>query len=139
MRDAEGDEPRANVRYAASFARNLEAIETYWLENGFIEGYDRLLVALTETVVPNLERHPGMGRLFLERPVDSVEAERIGKRIVSQLSGLGRDARIREYAMDDHLVLYVHLRTRSDPSGAEQLLAVKHQKQLGFDLFARNR
>lgn len=83
-------------------------------------------------VVPNLERHPGMGRPFLQRTVDSVEAERIAERIASRLSALARDAQVREYVMDDYLVLYVHLRDHDLP-GVVHLLAIKHQKQLGFD------
>lgn len=37
--------------------------------------------------------------------------------------------------MDDYLVLYVHLHDL-DQSSLVQLLAIKHQKQLGFDLLA---
>lgn len=137
MQGIHDDAPRASVRYTANFALNLEDIEAYWLDNGFIEGHDRLLTALSEVVVPNLERHPGMERLFLERAVDSVEAERISRRIASQLSALARDAQVREYVMDDYLVLYVHFHTQADPSSVVQLLAIKHQKQLGFDLLTR--
>lgn len=134
MRHAGEDQSLTAVLYTANFALNLENIEAYWSENGFAEGYDRLLDVLSEVVVPNLERHPGMGRPFFERVIGSVEAERIVKRIASRLTGLARNAQIREYVMDEYLVLYVHFPAKAKQASAVHLLAIRHQKQLGFDL-----
>lgn len=77
-----------------------------------------------------------MGRLFFERAIGSVEAERIVKRITSRLSGLARNAQIREDVMDEYLVLYVHFHAKAKQASSVHLLAIRHQKQLGFDLLA---
>lgn len=123
----------ARVQYARNFASNLESIEAFWLDNDFAQGYERLLDALTDVVVPNLQRHPRMGRHFLKRAVESVEAKRLLERIGLQLSALGPNAEVREYVMDEYLVLY--LVSDGDPgdAGIVQLLAIKHHRQLGFD------
>ncbi|BEP51878.1 MULTISPECIES: type II toxin-antitoxin system RelE/ParE family toxin [Variovorax] len=123
----------ARVQYARNFASNLESIEAFWLDNDFAQGYERLLDALTDVVVPNLQRHPRMGRHFLKRAVESVEAKRLLERIGLQLSALGPNAELREYVMDEYLVLY--LVSDGDPgdAGIVQLLAIKHHRQLGFD------
>lgn len=132
---AAGDEvPLAMVRYARNFARSLESIEAFLIETGFPDGYDRLLDSLEEVVVRNLQRHPRIGRLFLERNVDSIEAERLSERIRARLLPLAAEAQLREYVMDDYLVLYAHLQDSMDEPGVVQLLAIKHQKQLGFDV-----
>ncbi len=83
MSGNDGDDvPRALVRFARNFALNLESIEAFWVENEFVEAYDRLLDALTDVVIPNLQRHPRLGRPFLSRAVESVEAERLVERVV---------------------------------------------------------
>ena len=126
--------PLANARYTENFALNLESIEAFWFENGFPNDYDRLLDALADVVLPNLQRHPGIGRPFLDRIVDSVEAERLSERICSRLSARSGEAQLREYVMDEYLVLYAYFRDSVDDPGVVQLLAIKHQKQLGFDM-----
>jgi plasmid stabilization system protein ParE len=128
--------PRARVRYAQNFAQNLEAIESFWIENRFPQGYDRLLDALSDTVVPNLQRHPRIGRPFMRRDVESMEAQAAVARIEKQLFALGENAEVREYVMDDHVVLYLVADGAEGEPLMVHLLAIKHQKQLGFDLSA---
>lgn len=132
-REEEEGASLARVQYARNFASNLESIEAFWLDNDFAQGYERLLDALSDVVVPNLQRHPRMGRRFLKRAVESVEAKRLLERIGLRLSALRPDAEVREYVMDEYLVLY--LVSDGDPGdgGVVQLLAIKHHKQLGFD------
>ncbi|WP_018907148.1 type II toxin-antitoxin system RelE/ParE family toxin [Variovorax paradoxus] len=124
----------ARVQYARNFASNLESIEAFWLDNDFAQGYERLLDALTDVVVPNLQRHPRMGRHFLKRAVESVEAKRLLERIGLQLSALGPSAEVREYVMDEYLVLYLVAGGDPGDAGIVQLLAIKHHRQLGFDV-----
>ena len=133
-REKEEGASLARVQYARNFASNLESIEAFWFDNDFAQGYERLLDALTEVVVPNLQRHPRMGRRFLNRAVESVEAKRLLERIGLRLSALRPHAEVREYVMDEYLVLY--LVSDGDPGdgGVVQLLAIKHHKQLGFDV-----
>lgn len=58
---------RHTVKLTANFERNLEAIEVFLIETEAARAFDALLDELTDIVIPNLERFPGMGRLFLQR------------------------------------------------------------------------
>ncbi len=116
------------VRYAANFLTNLDAIEAFWDRSAFPAGFDRLMDELTCKVVPNLERHPKFGRDFLARSVVTADVQ--GKiehicRIYATGSSLPQ---LREYVMTDYLLLYVL------GTDAIDLLAVKHHKQLSFDI-----
>jgi hypothetical protein len=118
----------ASVKFTANFEENLGSIEMFWIENEFPQGYDRLLHALSESVIPSLERFPSMGRPFFARQAESVEAlARLGKlrRRIAQLDGKGE---LREYLMDEYLLLYSVL------GSAVYLLSIKHHKQLSFDI-----
>ncbi|MEI8573588.1 type II toxin-antitoxin system RelE/ParE family toxin [Methylomonas sp. LW13] len=109
------------VRFTDNFLANLQDIEGYWQVNNFPQAYDRLLDSLEDSVIPNLERYPEMGRLFARHNPDSVEA----------LSATGRIAdhypAVREYVLEDYLLLYL-------PTDAVYLLAIKHYQQLSYDL-----
>ena len=61
------------VQLTANFERNLEELEAFLTEAEAPQAFDALLDELVDIVIPNLESFPGMGRLFLERPVCSVE------------------------------------------------------------------
>lgn len=113
------------IRFTANVLANLDAIEAHWQGQGDGRGFDRLLAELDDVVLPNLSRFPRMGRLFLERAPDSVEAQRLHAGIRARLAA---GQQIREYVLDEHLLLY--------RVGDEvlDLLALRHQKQLGFDL-----
>jgi hypothetical protein len=132
----------AHVLYARNFAINLESIAAFWAECGFPAAYDHLLDSLTDTVVPNLQRHPGIGRPFMDRAADSVEVERVTERLSRQLSSLAQGARLREYVMDDYVVLYVESRRtikgRRAAALIVELLAIKHQKQFGYEIPAQS-
>jgi len=79
-----------------------------------------------------LQRHPRMGRRFL-RAIESVEAKRLLERIGLQLSALGPNAEVREYVMDEYLVLYFVSGGDPGDAGVVRLLAIKHHRQIGFD------
>ena len=116
-----------SVKFTANFESNLAEIEAYWSANQFPQGYDRLLDELGETVIPSIERFPGMGRPFMERQPESVEAVTRLEKLIKRLAKLDRTGELREYVMDDYLVLYVIL------EAVAYLLAIKHHKQLSFD------
>jgi hypothetical protein len=65
---------RTTVKFTKNFELNLEAIEAFWSENDFPQGYDRLLDELGLTVIPNLERFQIIERPLLARRPESVEA-----------------------------------------------------------------
>lgn len=111
------------VKLTANFERNLEAIEVFLDEADAAKAYDRLLDELTDTLIPNLERFPAIGRLFLERPVGSVEAANAVQRLKVKLG----DGELREYLFADYLVLYAQF------GDVIHLLSIRHHRQLSFD------
>lgn len=121
---------RHTVRLTANFERNLEEIEDFLTEAEAPHAFDALLDELTDTVVPNLESFPGMGRLFLERPARSVEAANGIARLTEQPGSFAKDGELREYVLTHDLLLYARI------EGTVYLLSIRHQRQLSFDFEA---
>ena len=116
------------VRLTANFERNLADIERFLTEAEAPQAYDALLDELLTTVIPNLERFPGIGRPFLAQPARSVEAMNALEVLRTKLSALTPDtASLREYILAHYLVLYAQV------SGDLYLLAIRHHRQLSFD------
>jgi plasmid stabilization system protein ParE len=115
------------VKLTANFERNLKEAEVFLLEANAPQAFDALLVELTNTVIPNLERFPGMGRLFSERSTRSVEASNRIDSLKRKLKTLTKDGEIREYVMSHYLLLYARFETTI------YLLSIRHQRQLSFD------
>ena len=87
-----------------------------------------MLDELLETVIPNLERFPEMGRPFMAHQPRSVEATNALAMLRTRLSALTPDTdALREYVLKDYLLLYALI------DGAIYLLAIRHQRQLSFD------
>lgn len=83
---------------------------------------------LLETVIPNLERFPDMGRSSFARQLRSVETTNASTILSTKLSALTPDKdALREYVLKDYLLLYALV------GGAVYLLAIRHQRQLSFD------
>ena len=118
---------RLIIKLTANFERNLEEMETFLLEAQAPQAFDALLDELTDTVIPNLERFPGMGRLFFERPTRSVEASNGIDGLRRKLKGLAKDGEIREYVMSHYLLLYARF------DSTIYLLSIRHHRQLSFD------
>ena len=57
------------VRLTANFEHNLKAAQAFLLEADVPQAFDALFDELTDVVIPDLERFPCMGHLFLERPI----------------------------------------------------------------------
>ncbi len=121
---------RHTVKLTANFERNLEEIEAFLIEAEAAHAFDALLDELRGIVIPNLERFPNMGRLFLERPARSVEVGNGIARLTRQLGSLAKDGELREYVMAHYLLLYARIK------GAVYLLSIRHQRQLSFDFEA---
>ena len=118
---------KVTIRFTANFEANLTLIETFWTKNEHPQGFDRLLDELGDTVIPNLERIPVMGKPFLKSQAESVEALARLEKIESRIAKLDAKGELREYVMEEYLALYTVLKS------AIYLLAIKHQKQLTFD------
>lgn len=116
----------AAVKLTANFEADLLAIESFWSVAGAPQRYEQLLDELLDTVIPNLEVHPQLGRPFLERAAHSVEAQAMMGRLSARI-GRGE---LREYLAGDYLLLYVFI------GNAVHLLAIRHQRQLSFDFEA---
>lgn len=119
---------RASVSLTDNFEANLARIEAFWDDNHFSLGYDRLLDELTDTVIPNLERHPRLGRPFAKRHPQTVQAQEKLQAVNAQLAKLSMNAELREYVLSDYTALYALVENNI------YLLAIKHQKQLAFDV-----
>lgn len=116
------------VGLTANFARNLAAIERFLIEAEAPQAYDALLDELLDTVIPNLERFPGMGRPFLTYAARSVETTNALEALRAKLSALTPDPEaLREYVLDHYLVLYAKIDANL------YLLAIRHHQQLSFD------
>jgi plasmid stabilization system protein ParE len=119
------------VKLTANFERNLADIERFLMEAEAPSAYDALLDELLDTVIPNLESFPGMGRPFLSRAVGSVETTNALAALRTKLAALIVDPEgLREYIMGHYLVLYAQI------GGSIHLLSIKHHRQLSFDFEA---
>ena len=118
---------RTTIKLTASFERNLDEIEAFLTEAETPQAFDALLDELAETVIPNLERFSGMGRLFLQRPVRSMEVANGIDRLRQQLGTFARNGELREYVMTHYLLLYARI------GDTVYLLSIRHQRQLSFD------
>ena len=111
-------------RFTENFSTNLTAIEEF-LGSHSGRALHRFLGRLFDDVILTLCRFPQSGRSFLTRAVRSTKANARAKELRKFLTK-GDD--LREFVMDDYLVLYLVRR------GQVIFLAVKHHRQLSFDL-----
>ncbi len=111
-------------RFTENFSTNLAAIEEFLGSHGG-RALHRLLDRLFDNVIPTLCGFPRSGRSFLTRAVRSTKANARAKELRKLLTK-GDD--LREFVIDDYLVLYLVRR------GQVSFLAVKHHRQLSFDL-----
>lgn len=120
------------VRLTANFERNLADIERFLTEAEAPQVYDALLDQLLGTVIPNLERFPGIGRPFFAQPARSVESTNSLDALCAKLSALTPDPEaLREYVLDHYLVLYAQIDANL------YLLAIRDHRQLSFDFQSR--
>lgn len=115
------------IQLTANFEANLEAIENFWVARGQPQQYGQLLNTLSDTVIPNLECFPEIGRPFLAYQPASVEALNRTDKLNKQLAQLDTITGIREYILDDYLLLY------ATAANTIYLLSIRHHKQLSFD------
>ncbi len=118
------------IRVTENFERNLEEIERFLVEVDAHGAFDSLLADLADEVVPTLERHPAIGRDLLRRSSQAAETEGRIERLAARLAAIGEGASIREFVMASYLVLYTRI------GDTVHLLAIRHHRQLSFDLGA---
>ena len=115
-------EKRVRVELTASFVDHLNSIESFLAEAGAPAAYDDLLATLREKVIPNLSRFPRIGRRYLDRPPQSVEALDLFARLPAEAAD-----GLREYLTGEYLILY------SLAGSTAYLLSIRHHRQLSFD------
>ncbi|HET8760358.1 MAG TPA: type II toxin-antitoxin system RelE/ParE family toxin, partial [Nitrospiria bacterium] len=110
--------------FTQNFLSNLDAIEAFLTPEG-ITAFRRLLDRLFDDIVPMLTRFPDSGRPLLHHPVRSREARTLVRKLRALISAPDE---VREFVLDDYLLLYLR-RGRT-----LVFLAIKHHRQLSFDL-----
>ena len=116
------------IKFTTNFERKLEDIERFLTGAETPQAYDALLDELLESVIPNLERFPGMGRPFMLRQPHSVETSNAFTALRAKLSALTPDpGALREYILKNYLILYVN------SGNTIHLLSIRHHRQLSFD------
>ncbi|MFZ5876073.1 MAG: type II toxin-antitoxin system RelE/ParE family toxin [Nitrospirota bacterium] len=110
--------------FTHNFLSNLDAIETFLKPEGRT-AFRRLLDRLFDDIVPMLTRFPDGGRPLSHHPVRSREARTLVRKLRSLMPATDE---IREFVVDDYLLLSLR-RGRT-----LVFLAVKHHRQLSFDL-----
>lgn len=118
------------VKLTVHFEHCLEAVETFLREAETLSTFDALIDELLDTVIPNLENFPDMGRSFFERPIHSVEASNGIDSLQAQLKTLGDGGQVREYVLAHYLLLYARF------DNTIYLLSIRHHRQLSFDFQA---
>jgi plasmid stabilization system protein ParE len=115
---------RIAVKITANFEANLDSIEGFWRSSRSPAAFNGLLDEIAKKLIPNLERFPKLGRPFFSRSRHSIETFEK----VAQLRRRIGDGELREYVLEQYVVLYVVMQN------TVYLSAIKHQRQLSFDL-----
>jgi plasmid stabilization system protein ParE len=110
--------------FTENFSANLTAIEAFLEPDGHA-AFQRLLDRLFAEIIPTLCQFPQSGRSFLNRAIKSAKAEALKKDLRRLLK---KNDDLRECLMGDHLILYLVRHNRI------VFLAIKHHRQLSFDL-----
>jgi len=124
---------RAAVKVTTAFEQKLIEIEAFLAEAGNTKAFDDLLADLADTIIPNLEQFPAMGRTFFGRPAESVESAIGVDRLTDALNALGQASELREIVTAQYVILYAVV------AGTVFLLAVRHHRQLSFNFPSMNR
>lgn len=113
----------AVVRLTDNFIANLRGIEAYYADHDGVHGFGAVLDQVFDTLIPNLERFPAMGRPFLERDAYSVEGVKLREQLLVEYP----EYEVREFLLRQHVALYALHGPRVF------LLAIKDFRQLTYD------
>jgi plasmid stabilization system protein ParE len=111
-------------RFTENFSANLSAIEEFVAPRNRT-AFPQFLDRFFDEVIPMVCQFPQSGRSFLTCKVKSAKAKALTKAL-HKLLNKGDD--LRQFVIDDYLVLYLVRRYQV------VFLAVKHHRQLSFDL-----
>ena len=108
-----------------NFDRNLAAIRDFLSAAGASKAFGELVGRLGSEVIPNLQRFPDLGADFLARAPLSADGVALFEEVVKAARS---GSQLRQLIDVDYLILYL---VRGD---VVYLLAIKHHRQLSFDL-----
>jgi plasmid stabilization system protein ParE len=114
-----------SVLLTRNFDRNLAGIRDFLSAAGAPAAFGELVGRLASEVIPNLQRFPDLGADFLARAPLSADGIALFEQVVK---AAGPGSHVRQLIDGDYLILYLVR------SGAVYLLAIKHHRQLSFDL-----
>ena len=115
---------KSQIYFTKNFTANLDEIQSFVSVEGRL-AFQSLLNRLFNDICPQISRFPLSGRSFVAHHAGSVEAQELIERVTERLR-TGDD--LREFVVDDYVVLYLVGRTRI------YFMAIKHHRQLSFDL-----
>jgi plasmid stabilization system protein ParE len=115
---------KSQLFFTENFTENLDKIQGFLSVEGR-SAFQRLLNRLFDDICPQISRFPLSGRSFLGHHAGSAEAEKLFERLQKRLRP---GDNLREFVVDDYVVLYLVRRTRI------YFIAIKHHRQLSFDL-----
>jgi hypothetical protein len=117
---------RSRIALAASFERNLEAMRLFLEQSGAPPGvYDEVVNTIVGRLFPLLEDHPRAGRDWLRNPPPTESGQLLQRHLLAKLEGRRE---LRELVLDRLLMLY------AIEGNTVTLLALRHHRQLGFEL-----
>ena len=111
-------------RFTENFSANLTAIETFLGPHGR-SAYRKFLDRLFDGTIPSPCRFSQSKHSFLAHTIKSAKVRTVTKELRTLL---GKEENLREFVTDEYLLLYLVRR------GQVIFLAVKHHRQLSFDL-----
>lgn len=114
-----------SVSVSRNFDRNLAAIRDFLAAAGAAAAFDTLIGRLGSEIVPKLQRFPDLGADFLARAPLSADGIALFEAVVK---AAGPGSHVRQLIDGDYLILYLV------SGGTVHLLAIKHHRQLSFDL-----
>ena len=114
-----------SVLVTRNFDRNLAGIRDFLSVAGASAAFGELVRRLASEIIPNLRRFPGLGADFLARAPLSADGIALFEEVVK---AAGSGSHVRQLIDGDYLILYL---VRGD---TVYLLAIKHHRQLSFDL-----
>lgn len=116
------------IRFTQTFGATFDAALTFLIEQDAAPAAVRLRDAVLHDLPALLRRHPLIGRDFMRRNPETLEAETAYRRVVALL---GDKLQLREYILAEHLVLY------AVAVDAIYLIAIRHHRQNAYLLRSR--
>ncbi len=115
---------KSRLFFTENFTANLDEVQSFLSVEGQ-SAFQRLVKHLFDDLCPQFAQFPLSGRSFIAHHTGSTEAKKLMERVQDRLRA-GDD--LREFVVDNYVVLYLVRRTRI------YFIAIKHHRQLSFDL-----